>query len=323
MHEALTTRGLLSQASLWKALCLHKFSTNGHLPCKYAEMDWSHLEYFLAVARTGSLSGAAKQLRVNHSTVARRLDKLEQQLQVRLFDRLSNGYRLTEDGQALRRKASQIEEQINQIEGVFSGSESELVGSLKVSKTSSGALNLAPLFTAFHRRYPYIELELTAASARSEINRMEADVAIRLTDNPSEDLIGQKLGGLPMLTYASAAYLKRAGTRNPADLDWLVWHAKDSPFNMEEALKEEFPDARIVLRTNSYNELYEAVNAGMGAGWLSPVRLPKVHKLKVLSNDYAFEIGVWLLSHPDLRNRERIRVFKNFMIEHLGNILEQ
>ena len=73
-------------------------------------MDWSHLEYFLAVARAGSLSGAAKQLRVNHSTVARRLDKLEQQLQVRLFDRLNNGYRLTEDGQALKQKAGQIEE---------------------------------------------------------------------------------------------------------------------------------------------------------------------------------------------------------------------
>jgi len=286
-------------------------------------MDWSHLEYFLAVARTGSLSGAAKQLRVNHSTVARRLDKLEQQLQVRLFDRFSNGYRLTEDGQALRRKASQVEEQINQIEGVFSGSESELIGTLKVSKPSSGALNLAPLFTAFHRRYPHIELELTAASARSEINRMEADVAIRLTDNPPEDLIGQKLGGLPMLAYASSGYLRRAGTRNPADLDWLVWHAKDSPFNMEEGLKKEFPDARIVLRTNSYNELYEAVNAGMGVGWLSPVRLPRAHKLKVLSTDYVLEIGVWLLSHPDLRNRERIRVFKNFMIEHLGSILEQ
>ena len=72
--------------------------------CKYAHMDWSHLEYFLAVARAGSLSGAAKRLQVNHTTVARRLDKLEQQLQVRLFDRLGSGYRLTEDGLALQQQ---------------------------------------------------------------------------------------------------------------------------------------------------------------------------------------------------------------------------
>jgi DNA-binding transcriptional LysR family regulator len=75
-------------------------------------MDWSQLEYFLAVARTGSLSAAAKQLQVNHSTVARRLDKLEQQLQVRLFDRLHNGYRLTEDGLALKQQAGQVEQKV-------------------------------------------------------------------------------------------------------------------------------------------------------------------------------------------------------------------
>ena len=82
-------------------------------------MDWGHLEYFLAVARTGSLSGAAKQLRVNHSTVARRLEKLEQQLNVRLFDRLNNGYRLTDDGLALKAHAAQVEREINQIQGVL------------------------------------------------------------------------------------------------------------------------------------------------------------------------------------------------------------
>lgn len=287
-------------------------------------MDWSHLEYFLAVARTGSLSAAARQLQVNHSTVARRLDKLEQQLQVRLFDRLNNGYRLTGDGQALRQKAGQIEEQISQIEGVFSGSESELIGSLKVSKPSSGALNLAPLLTEFHRRYPHIELDLTAASARSEISRMEADVAIRLTDNPPDALIGQKLGQLPMLLYASRAYLQQLKTLDPAQLDWLIWQEGDSPFTMEATLNQEMPDARIVLRTNSYSELYEAVKAGMGVSWLSPLRLPKSHKLQAVSPErYRYEIGVWLLSHPDLRNRERIRVFKNFMSEQLGGSLAQ
>ncbi|MEJ6539224.1 MAG: LysR family transcriptional regulator, partial [Halioglobus sp.] len=147
-------------------------------------MDWGHLEYFLAVARTGSLSGAAKQLGVNHSTVARRLEKLEQQLNVRLFDRLNNGYRLTDDGLSLKAHAAQVEREINQIQGVFSGSEAELRGTLKISKPSSGLLNLAPLLVAFHRRYPDINLVLTAGGERSEIARMEADVAIRLTNNP-------------------------------------------------------------------------------------------------------------------------------------------
>ena len=285
-------------------------------------MDWSHLEYFLAVARTGSLSGAAKLLRVNHSTVARRLDKLEQQLEVRLFDRLNNGYRLTEDGHALKKRAGQVEHEINQIQGVFSGSEAELRGTLTISKPSSGLMNLAPLLAAFHHRYPDINLVLTAGGERSEIARMEADVAIRLTNDPPEVLVGYKLGQLPINIFGSRAYLKQAGTRNLAEYDWLVWHDDNSVLNMEPALKREIPNARIVLRTSSYNELFEAVNAGMGVSLLSPLRLPKTHQLQALSPSlHQFDLGVWLLSHPDLRNRERIRVFRDFMIEHLGGAL--
>ena len=285
-------------------------------------MNWSHLEYFLAVARTGSLSGAAKLLRVNHSTVARRLDKLEQQLEVRLFDRLNNGYRLTEDGHALKKRAGQVEHEINQIQGVFSGSEAELRGTLTISKPSSGLLNLAPLLVAFHHRYPDINLVLTAGGERSEIARMEADVAIRLTNDPPEELVGYKLGQLPINIFGSRAYLKRAGTRDLAEYDWLIWHDDDSVLNMEPALKRDIPNARIVLRTNSYNELFEAVNAGMGISLLSSLRLPKTHQLQPLSPAlYQFDRGVWLLSHPDLRNRERIRVFRDFMIEHLGGAL--
>ena len=132
----------------------------------------------------------------------------------------------------------------------------------------------------------------------------------------------RKLGQLPINIFGSRAYLKRAGTRDLAEYDWLIWHDDDSVLNMEPALKRDIPNARIVLRTNSYNELFEAVNAGMGISLLSSLRLPKTHQLQPLSPAlYQFDRGVWLLSHPDLRNRERIRVFKDFMIEHLGGAL--
>ena len=157
----------------------------------------------------------------------------------------------------------------------FSGSEAELRGTLKISKPSSGLLNLAPLLVAFHHRYPDINLVLTAGGERSEIARMEADVAIRLTNNPPEALVARKLGQLPINIFGSHAYLERAGTRNLDEYDWLVWHDADSLLNMEPALKRNIPNARIVLRTDSYNELFEAVNAGMGVSLLSPLRFPK------------------------------------------------
>ncbi len=301
---------------------MRKLSTHADSPCKYAQMDWSHLEYFLAVARTGSLSSAAKQLRVNHSTVARRLEKLEQQLNVRLFDRLNNGYQLTADGLALRGHAAQVAGEINKIEGIFSGSEAALRGTLRISKPSSGLLNLAPLLVAFHRRYPNIDLVLTAGGERSEVTRMEADVVIRLTNNPPQELIARKLGQLPINLFGSRAYLEHAGMRDLADHDWLIWQDEDSLLNMEPALKRNIPNARIVLRTNSYNELLEAVNAGMGISLLSPLQWPSTHQLQPITpQPYEVDQGVWLLSHPDLRNRERIRVFKDFMIEHLSATL--
>ena len=239
-----------------------------------------------------------------------------------MFDRLNNGYRLTDDGLALKAHAAQVEREINQIQGVFSGSEAELRGTLKISKPSSGLLNLAPLLVAFHRRYPDINLVLTAGGERSEIARMEADVAIRLTNNPPEALVARKLGQLPIDIFGSHAYLERAGARNLDEYDWLVWHDDDSLLNMEPALKRNIPNARIVLRTDSYNELFEAVNAGMGVSLLSPLRFPKTHQLQAVSPAlYQFDQGVWLLSHPDLRNRERIRVFRDFMIEQLGGAL--
>lgn len=302
---------------------MRKLSTNAYLLCKYAHMDWSHLEYFLAVARTGSLSGAAKQLHVNHSTVARRLDKLEQQLQVRLFDRLNNGYRLTENGLALKQQAGQVEEQVNKIHRVFRGSDTELSGSLKISKPSSGIINLAPLLTDFHRQYPNIDLQLTSASAFSDLNRMEADVAIRITDNPPEDLIGRKLGNLPIYVYGSRDYLQQANTQDVAQCQWVVWQEDESPLQLENLLESFMSDPKIVLRTNSYTEVYEAVCAGMGVSLLSPQRLPKNHQLQALAPEsYQFRIGLWLLSHPDLRRSARVKVFKEFAADQLEGVLE-
>lgn len=285
-------------------------------------MDWGHLEYFLAVARAGSLSGAAKQLGVNHSTVSRRIERLEQQLSVRLFKRVNNGYTLTEDGHVLCRQSSRIEEQVNQIEDTFNSGESDLHGTLKVSKPGSGTLNLALLFAEFHRQYPHIEIELSAGGAHTEVGRHESDVAIRLTDTPPPDVVSRKVGTLPMHIYGSKEYLKHAGTTDPKLCDWVVWSAEGSPLTMEANIKRDIPEARIVLRTTCPNELYEAVIGGVGISYISPLRLPPKHQLQALAVDkFTFELGVWLLSHPDLRNRRRVKVFKDFMVEHLGEFL--
>ena len=133
--------------------------------CEYADMNWSNLEYFLAVARTGSLSSASKILEVNHSTVARRLDKLEDQLNIKLFKRHNRGYQLTEQGLALEIEAIKVEEQVNKIHRVFSTQQSELSGTLTISKPVNGGLDLSAMASEFIKKYPNIDLNLKSSSS--------------------------------------------------------------------------------------------------------------------------------------------------------------
>ena len=130
------------------------------------------------------------------------------------------------------------------------------------------------------------------------------------------------MGHLPIAPYADQTYLEQQGNDDPAQLDWIVWQTEGSSLTMEANLKAQLPDISIALRTNSYNELYEAVVAGMGVGLLSPLKLPDRHRLHSLAEpgiDYG--IDVWLLSHPDLRNRERVNAFKQFMGAELERFL--
>ncbi|MDG2079331.1 MAG: LysR family transcriptional regulator [Pseudomonadales bacterium] len=287
-------------------------------------MNWDHLEYFLAVARAGSLSGAAKQLDVNHSTVARRLEKLEQQLGSKLFHRLSNGYQLTEYGFKLQQQAVAVEDQINQIQRVFKSHDSELSGSLCVTKPSSGALNLQPIFADFLRQYPEIDLHIDAVSQFSDLSRLEADVAIRFVDTAPEGLVADKLGFMPMYIYGSSELIKQVNSQSPEDYPWVIHHGRNVQIDSEADLLARYPDTKIVMRTSSYNEVYEAICSGVGVGFLSPLRLPPSHTLQALAPErFSFGSNIWLLTHPDLLDNARVKVFKEFLLSRAAKLLVQ
>lgn len=123
--------------------------------------DWNDYLYFLKVATCGSLKVAAQQLGVNHSTVFRRINSLEQKLNVRLFDRSKNGYGLTRAGQEIIENVQQVEEQIFTIHRVVQGQDVALGGSLKISTTDTiGYYWLPPYIRAFKALYPDILVDV-------------------------------------------------------------------------------------------------------------------------------------------------------------------
>ena len=281
-------------------------------------MDWSNLEYFLSVARGGSLSKAASKLDVNHSTVARRLDKLESDLNVKLFNRRNKGYELTKHGLALEQEAKVVEEQIFQIQRVFQSKEAELSGTLTVTKPMNGGVNMTSLFCDFKTHYPDIDIFLKSASAHTDLSSQEADLSIQLTNSPPDNLVGKKIGRLPINIYGSSDYFKNLKNMDIEELEWIVWVDESNVLDMESFIRKNISEPKIIFKTNVYNEVFDYMSAGVGVSLISSFGLPPVHNLKRFMPDkYIFEQDLWLLYHPDVRGNAKINVFKKFLISNL------
>jgi DNA-binding transcriptional LysR family regulator len=284
-------------------------------------MDLDLINDFLAVARLGKLSAAATQLRTNHSTVYRRLNQLEEQLDCRLFERMQSGYELTAAGQELLVYAERIEQEAMAAERALAGKDLTLQGEVRVTAPENLAYVLLPAYLqAFHRLHPQIRVTVIVSNSELDLNRREADIAIRATPRPPDYLVGKKIVSAPWFVYGSRAYLKRAG--RPKALKDLAAHAWVGPdavlFHIAAFIwfQKHIPDEQVTVRATTLNAMATLAEAGMGL-----VLLPVDQTDKKLERIMLFEPGagsdLWLLTHPDLRYTARIKVLMDFLIQAL------
>ncbi len=289
-------------------------------------MNWDHLKVFLAVARTGTASAAAKQLSVNHTTVIRRIDALEQSLGIKLFMRLQQGYQLTDDGLSVLQSARGIEADALALERQIKGKGAEPAGKLLISHPVYSLLDLSDVMADFCRHYPQVEITAHSSEDASNLNRMEADVAIRLTDNPPPLAVGRPIGRMHFGIYGHRDYLQVLdASPRPDSVDWVLWSgsaASDLPA-VKQPDKQLLGDiqASIVLRTNSIETLVAAINRGMGVGPMNRqvaaqhpdlVELPFAHLLQQANED---AVGVWVLTHRDMKSSATIKAFVRHVTE--------
>src|SRR5690606_38955380 len=144
--------------------------------------DWDGIRFFIEVARTQRVSGAAKRLGVRHTTVARRIHLLEQSLNTVLFNiSKAYGYTLTEDGQRFLAHAEQIDSALHNAQEEVSGEAGALSGHLRVGATEGfGSYVLAPLMVDFERRFPDITLDIMPVPRFISLSKREADIAVSL-----------------------------------------------------------------------------------------------------------------------------------------------
>lgn len=286
-------------------------------------MQWDDLRIVLAIARAGSLAGAARNLNVNHSTVFRRLNTFEETLGVRLFERLQSGYALTVAGEEMRASAELMEREIDRLDRRITGQDLRLHGSLVVTTTDTLATSiLGPHIGAFKQAYPDIELELVLDNQNVSLSKRQADVAIRPTLTPPETLVGRKICDIAFAPYRA----KTVTTLPPQDLASIPWVAVDDSLAhlaSDKWFRRILPHALVTMRSNSLQGLMVAAEAEVGAAILPCFMGDQSSKLGRVGNPIPDGgSALWLLTHEDLRHTARVRAFLDFMAEALRSDID-
>ncbi|WP_198007046.1 LysR family transcriptional regulator [Roseobacter sp. CCS2] len=277
------------------------------------DIDWDDLRLFRALAVHPTVRAAAAVLGISHSTLSRRLDRLEHQVGAALFARGPRGFALTEAGQALLISVEAAAEQFDSGLLKVSGLDRRLEGPIRLTLPDFLAFYclLVPL-RRFAQTYPDIDLEVDISYAASNLDRREADVAVRmvaLDGSPPETLVGRKVG----VSYATG--YRAANTESAAC--WLGWAADDDG---AWARQTNLPDMQVRGAFNHAELQHHAAAAGLGMAYLPCVigdndqrlvRLPKMHPKPARD--------IWVLTHRDLRETARMKVLRDFISHALAD----
>ncbi|MFO1339916.1 MAG: LysR family transcriptional regulator [Burkholderiaceae bacterium] len=302
-----------------------------------SNLDWSDLRYALAIGQGGSLAAAARQLGVNHTTVLRRLDALEARLGARLFERQRQGYQPTEAGALLLEQARRMADQADEIERRVLGRDRELTGQLRLTTAFVIMEHLLPgPLAAFARDYPGIEVEVLenaflvdlarrSAESSTSWSQRQADVALRLSSQVAEHLVGRPLGDAPCRVYAlrGAPGLPQGPTPLPVlikDAPWIAFERDARSRVYDRWMRQHLPPSRIKVRVDIFNAAAAMLQTGIGVAVL-PCFMERSHPELVAVSEVIPEmtVPVWMLTHPDLRDTARVRVF----MQHVGDAIAE
>lgn len=280
--------------------------------------DWENLRYFLAVARQGTVSGAARELSVSHSTVLRRIEQFEKILGSKLFKKLQRGYELTAAGEKLFADGQPIGKDIDRVLSQAEGQHDVTQGKLRISQPEIGILNIYPLYADFKRKHPDTTLEIQSTMQTHNVTQQEVDIVFRFAEQPPELLVGRCLGTVKAKAYASKHYLAQLPKNYTADdFDWIKWQM---PKGMPSThwLRDNVQNPRIVFSTPHMPDVVSAIHSGIGVGFMSSHEAAKYKGLvELFDGEIIASYKLWMLTHRDLRNSERVKTFMRFMAEHL------
>ena len=292
-----------------------------------AMFDWDDLRYLLAVARHQSTLAAGRALKVDQSTVQRRLAELERRLGRPLVQRHPTGYRLTDFGLAMLPHAERVEQAVRSFEQQLEAAAAAVSGIVRMTCPEPVFHRIAKttLLDRFHARHPGVQVQFVPSDRYLDLTKGEADVALRSGDTVDEALVGRKIGDSIWAVYASRSYIERHG--RPDRVEDLPGHAlvgfEDdmAQHRASQWLRRVAPDTALVARSSSVLGLIYSVKAGVGVAPL-PVSLGDAEPDLVQVIGPVPELSrIWrVLTTAELRRTPRVAAFFDYIVEEIETL---
>lgn len=283
------------------------------------QFDWDNLRVFLGVARARSALEASHALGLDQSTISRRVKRLEADIGSKLFDRNSQGHRLTSAGHRLLEHVEKLESTLAAVESDVFGDNMALTGEIRLGATEAfGSYFLAPHLAHFCTRHPSITVDLLPMPRNVNLSKREADASVTVDRPTTDSFVTSKLTQYRLLPYATADYLRQqAPIQDVADLAKLRWidYVDDLVFaDQQVSLHKWLPSARPFLRSTSVIAQLQAVRSGLGIAVLpcflanrEQTLVPVLPELVDITRDF------WLVAPAERRELARIKALWDYL----------
>jgi DNA-binding transcriptional LysR family regulator len=282
-----------------------------------SEVDWNDLKYVLALSRHANLPEAAEALQVNRSTVSRRVMALGAQLGAPLFERVGRDLVLTEAGRSVVATAELLAGEVDALGRSVEGVSSSVRGHIRLTAPPLLARLLVPVLSEFQTDYPDASLEVKATNMVQDLELLESDVALRLTNSPPENLVGRVVAHPKVAVYAHRD--APPGFRNAPRHRYAAMHRTAYQGWVGSVLGT---PVDCVLNSNSGDLIADMVAADPELVAALPCFVAEQHAhLERISDAREEQVAeLWLLYHPRFRNVHRIRVFVHFLAERIADM---
>jgi len=292
-----------------------------------ASFDWSLMRSFLAVIEKGSLLAAARQLRVNQSTLGRHVAELERQLGTVLFERTGRGLVATSAARSIADQARAMADNAEAIGRTLTGQSKQLAGSVRITASETVATYLLPpLLARFRARETGIAIDIMASNAVSNLLRREADIAVRMVRPTQTSLVARRVGEVRIGAYARKDYLRRRGV--PGKLGEMRHHdligldRDDSIVRAFNSFGQRIERDSFMIRSDDHLVLWQALCAGLGIGFVATWLADREPSLERVLPDLPMPaLPVWLAVHREIRSSARIRALYDFLAAGIPSAL--